>query len=58
MMRRVARWVGFKADEVGANHPRTRAADRVPDMNFEGASKAPEPRHEPAKEPLTQSHDS
>jgi len=57
MMRRIARWMGFKVEETRANHPRTRASDHVPDMNFDKPSPAPAPRPEPAKEPLTQSHD-
>ena len=59
-MRRVARWFGVEIPEVRTPNgsPRTRASDRVPNLNFDGPTSTPAPRPDPVKEPLPQSHDS
>jgi hypothetical protein len=58
VMRGIARWMGFTLEPIHKGPLRTRASDHVPDLNFDGRRATDGPRHKPAEEPLTQSHDS
>jgi hypothetical protein len=57
VVRVVARWMGFDVDDIREHYrgPRTRASDRMPDMNFDPAHPVSKPQ--PAAEPVARTQE-